>query len=147
MDAEHKWNDPKIVKDRGLWDFVGLINGDNEHRSDLKLIEIFEFFCQNLMERDRFHLYGHSGGGQFVIRFITYHPELVDRVAASSPGSFLFPRMDQPFPYGFDKNDVEREFGEQVNLDGLRLNRPDLEAKVNALLNLRLFLIVGGEET
>ena len=97
-----------IVKDTYLSDFINLVNKRNEHRTDLKLIETFEFFNKHLMKRKKFHLYGHSGGGQFVSRFIMFYPELLDKVGISSPGSFVFPRRDINYPYGLKLDSLER---------------------------------------
>ena len=148
-DLDEKWRfkNQRIIKDRYLWGFVALLNNFNEHRSDLKLIEIFEFFNKNLMRREKFHLYGHSGGGQFVQRFITFHPELIDKVAASSPGTFAFPRRDKNYPWGLKMDDLKRTFGPQIEAEDLHLSDAELNQKMNQLLDLQLFLIVGEEET
>ena len=147
LDKNWKFKDQRIIKDRYLWGFVTLLNKFNEHRTDLKLIEIFEFFNENLMRREKFHLYGHSGGGQFVCRFVTFYPELIDKVAASSPGTFAFPRRDKDYPYGLKLDNLEKTFGPQIEAEDLQLSNAELDQKINQLLDLRLFLIVGEEET
>jgi hypothetical protein len=49
----------------------------------------------------RYYLFGHSGGGQFVMRLLAFVKlEPVEAVAAN-PGSLLFPTTDLPYPYGF----------------------------------------------
>ncbi len=62
----------EIIQDEFLWDFVYLLNNRNEHRSDKKLLEIFSFFKRHLVARDNFSLYGHSGGGVLVHRFLRW---------------------------------------------------------------------------
>jgi pimeloyl-ACP methyl ester carboxylesterase len=99
------------------------------------------------MRREKFHLYGHSGGGQFVTRFITFYPELIDKVAASSPGTFAFPRRDKDYPWGLKTDDLEKTFGPQIKADDLYLSDAQLDQKMNRLLDLRLFLIAGEKET
>jgi hypothetical protein len=48
-----------------------------------------------------YYLFGHSGGGQFVMRLMAFVKlEPVEAVAAN-PGSLLFPTTDLPCPYGF----------------------------------------------
>ena len=136
-----------IVKDIYLCDFVSLLNKDNEHRTDLKLIEIFEFFNKKLMKREKFHLYGHSGGGQFVVRFITFHPELIGKVAASSPGTYAFPHRDKDYPWGLKIDGLEKSYGSQIKADDLKLSESEIDQKLNQMLDLSLFLIVGGDET
>jgi hypothetical protein len=147
FDKDGHFKNPKIIKDWYLGDFIALLNGNNEHRTDLKLIEIFEFFNKKLMKRDKFHLYGHSGGGQFVSRFITFYPELIDKVAISSAGSFLFPRLDMDYPYGLKMDNLEKTFGAQIIANDLKLTDSEFDRKINSLLDLRLFIIVGENET
>lgn len=147
FDENGKFKDPRVVKDWYLWGFLALVNGHNEYRTDLKLLDIFEFFNRKLMKRDKFHLYGHSGGGQFVSRFISFYPELIDKVAISSAGSFLFPRYDMDYPYGLKMDNLEKTFGAQIIADDLKLTDSEFDRKINSLLDLRLFIIVGENET
>ncbi len=136
-----------IVKDTYLGDFINLVNKRNEHRTDLKLIETFEFFNKHLMKREKFHLYGHSGGGQFVSRFIIFYPELLDKVGISSPGSFVFPRRDTNYPYGIKLDSLEKRFGPQIKADDLKLTDSELEQKLSQMLDLKLFIIAGENDT
>jgi hypothetical protein len=136
-----------IVKDSYLCDFINLVNKRNEHRTDLKLIETFEFFNKHLMKREKFHLYGHSGGGQFVSRFIIFYPELLGRVGISSPGSFVFPRRDINYPYGLKLDRLEETFGRQIKADDLKLTDSELDQKLDKVLDLNLFIIAGENDT
>jgi len=136
-----------IVKDTYLGDFINLVNKRNKHRTDLKLIETFEFFNKHLMKREKFHLYGHSGGGQFVSRFIIFYPELLDKVGISSPGSFVFPRRDINYPYGLKLDSLEKSFGPQIKADDLKLTGSELDQKLNQVLDLKLFIIAGENDT
>jgi len=136
-----------IIKDTYLADFINLVNKRNEHRTDLKLIETFEFFNKHLMKREKFHLYGHSGGGQFVSRFIIFYPELLDKVGISSPGSFVFPRRDINYPYGLKLDSLEKSFGRQIKADDLKLTDSELDQKLNQVLDLKLFIIAGEDDT
>ncbi len=47
-----------LLKDFYLVKYQQLLNPRNEHRSDLKLIEIFNVFNEQLIKRERFHLDG-----------------------------------------------------------------------------------------
>ena len=145
--GEEGFNEKGIVKDTYLADFINLVNKRNEHRTDLKLIEIFEFFNKHLMKREKFHLYGHSGGGQFVSRFIIFYPELLSKVAISSPGSFVFPRRDINYPYGLKLDSLEKTFGSQIKADDLKLTDSELDQKLNQVLDLKLFIIAGENDT
>lgn len=136
-----------IVKDSYLGDFINLVNKRNEHRTDLKLIETFGFFNKHLMKREKFHLYGHSGGGQFVSRFIIFYPDLLDKVGISSPGSFVFPRHDINYPYGLKLDSLEKTFGRQIKADDLKLTDSELDRKLNQVLDLNLFIIAGENDT
>ncbi|MHC4090733.1 MAG: LamG-like jellyroll fold domain-containing protein [Planctomycetota bacterium] len=147
MDKNGQFIDRRIIKDWHLVGFQRLLNKNNHHRSDLKLIEIFEFFKKHLMHRERFHLYGHSGGGQFVHRFATFHPELVDKIAFSAAGTFTFPRRDKDYPWGIRMTNLEAWFGQQIEADDLRLSESKMNEKLNRLLDLRVFIIVGQEDT
>ncbi|MHC4081719.1 MAG: HEAT repeat domain-containing protein [Planctomycetota bacterium] len=82
-------------------------------RSDLRLLEIIEEVSSFVPIRtDRFFLFGHSRGGQFVQRFVRAHPQRVQRAAACGSGSYvrpgvrlLFPDGDRPNPLAPDIQD------------------------------------------
>ena len=147
LDKNWKFKDPRIIKDRYLWGFVMLLNNFNEHRTDLKLIEIFDFFNQKLMKREKFYLDGHSGGGQFVARFVLLHPELIEKAAICSAGSFGFPRRDIDYPYGLKLDNLEKTFGPQIQADDFKLNDDQINQKLNQMLDLKIFIIAGEKET
>lgn len=147
LDKNWKFKDQRIIKDRYLWGFIMLLNNFNEHRTDLKLIEIFDFFNQKLMKREKFYLDGHSGGGQFVARFVLFHPELIEKAAICSAGSFVFPRRDIDYPYGLKLDNLEKTFGPQIHADDLKLNDYQIEQKLNRMLDLKIFIIAGEKET
>lgn len=142
-----KFKDPRIIKDRYLWNFIMLLNNFNEHRTDMKLIEIFDFFNQKLMKREKFYLDGHSGGGQFVARFVLFHPELIKKAAICSAGSFVFPHRDKDYPYGLKLDNLEKTFGPQIRADDLELEDEQIDQKLNQMLDLKIFIIAGEEET
>lgn len=48
----------------------------------------------------RFLMYGHSAGGQFAVRFVVRHPDLVAFALAGAPGRFSYPTTDARWPYG-----------------------------------------------
>ena len=147
LDDNGRFIDRRIIKDWYLMGFQRLLNRNNHHRSDLKLIEIFEFFRKTLMNRKRFHLYGHSGGGQFVHRFATFYPELIDRIAFSAAGTFTFPRRDKDYPWGIRMINLEEWFGQQIEADDLKLSESQMTERLNRLLDLPVFVIVGQEDT
>ncbi len=51
--------------------------------------------------RETFSLFGHSAGGQFVHRYMTFADSgAVDTAVAANPGFYTLPVQDEPFPYG-----------------------------------------------
>jgi hypothetical protein len=147
FDEKGKLKDKTIIKDWYLWDFARLLNKRNQYRSDLKLIQIFNFFNKYLMKREKFHLYGHSGGGQFVVRFIIFHPKLVSKVAASSAGSYVFPDYNIDYSYGLRMDNLKKIFGRQIKTQGIKLSVHALERRVDQMLDLKLFIIAGENDT
>jgi hypothetical protein len=50
---------------------------------------------------EKYYLYGHSAGGQFVHRFVLFMPEArYARAIAANPGYYTFPIQDASYPYG-----------------------------------------------
>lgn len=49
---------------------------------------------------NRFYLYGHSAGGQFVNRYVVTHPEKVIRAVISAAGRYSYPTIASKWPYG-----------------------------------------------
>lgn len=141
-----KFNFP-LLKDFYLIGYQLLLNSRNEHRSDLKLIEIFTVFNEQLIKRKRFHLYGHSGGGQFVARFTIFYPELLNKVVTSSGGSYAFPNRDKDYPYGLKMDNLEQTFGAQIKANDLKLTDSELDQKLDQMLDLKLFIIAGEDDT
>lgn len=147
FDDQGRFQDPRIVKNRYLWDFTTLLNNWSNVRADQRLIEIFDLFNQQLMARQRFHLYGHSGGGQFVVRFALFYPELLNKVAASSPGTFTFPRFDIDYPHGLNMTNLHQTYPVITDYNDIDLDPDALNLKLNAMLDLNLILTVGELET
>ncbi len=138
LDRNWEFKDLRIIKDRYLWNFIALVNNFNEHRTDLKLIEIFEFFNKKLMKREKFYLDGHSGRGQFVARFVLFYPELIEKAAICSAGSFVFPRRDKDYPYGLKLDNLKQTFGPQIKADNLELTDDQINHKLDRMLNLKM---------
>lgn len=51
-------------------------------------------------KRDHY-LIGHSGGGQFLVRYVAMEPVTAKRVVAANAGTYAFPRLDWDWGYGF----------------------------------------------
>jgi len=145
LDGRLQFRDPKIIRDWHLWDFVGLVNSRHRDRADHRLVEIFTFFRKHLFDRPRFHLFGHSGGGQFAARFATVHPDLVLRVAACSAGSYAFPRRDYSFPLGLGTTRTRLEHGHN-DLEDLLLRPAELDERMSRFLDVQMFVVVGADD-
>ncbi|HWB10834.1 MAG TPA: hypothetical protein VG826_16510 [Pirellulales bacterium] len=48
-----------------------------------------------------YYLFGHSGGGQFLVRMAGFVPTDAQRIVVANAGAQLFPSRDLPYPYGF----------------------------------------------
>jgi poly(3-hydroxybutyrate) depolymerase len=56
---------------------------------------------------EKYYLYGHSAGGQFVHRFVLFMPEArYARAIAANPGYYTFPTQDVDYPYGLKKTSI-----------------------------------------
>ena len=66
------------------------------------LDEIFRYFIDHSRIRaDKFNIYGHSAGGQFVHRFMMLgNTEHVGKAIAANPGWYTFPADSAAWPYG-----------------------------------------------
>ena len=59
--------------------------------------------------RKTFSLFGHSAGGQFVHRYMTFTPaKHVDLALVANPGWYTLPVFDEPFPYGLGGTQVTK---------------------------------------
>ncbi len=81
-------------------------------RSDLRLLEIISDIAKRAnIRKDRFLLFGHSQGGQFVNRFVLAHPDRIARAAACGSGCYTHPIPNEMFPGGLSPNPFARDLG------------------------------------
>ena len=67
------------------------------------------------VETERYDLFGHSAGGQFVHRMMLFYPENSVRLAiAANPGFYTLPDADAVFPYGLKNSPVAKTREELV---------------------------------
>jgi pimeloyl-ACP methyl ester carboxylesterase len=70
-------------------------------RADTMLLRIVNEVRATLgLAENRFHLLGHSGGAQFVQRFVLAHGEHVASHVLSAAGSYAWPDEGRRFPFG-----------------------------------------------
>ena len=76
---------------------------------------IFEQFKAEMgLETERFYIFGHSAGSQFVHRLLMFKPQLpVEMAFAANAGWYTLPIKDQLFPYG-----LKDSGSDNVNLRG-----------------------------
>ena len=58
----------------------------------------------------RFYLYGHSAGGQFVGRFLVTHPEYVKRAVITAAATYPQPSTDLAWPFGMGELHADIEW-------------------------------------
>jgi len=70
-------------------------------RADIRLKELVEALGNRLagLPTERVLLFGFSGGGQFVHRFVAFHPDAVHRAVVGAPGWYMWPEK-LPYPLG-----------------------------------------------
>lgn len=57
--------------------------------------------------REKYLLFGHSAGGQFVHRMITFMPDLrIERAVAANAGWYAVPDENETFPYGLKETGI-----------------------------------------
>ena len=72
--------------------------------------------------RDRYLLFGHSAGAQFVHRMVTFMPRLqLDRAVAGNAGWYTMPDRDEAYPYGLkgsgaNDRQLRAAFGRQLTV-------------------------------
>ncbi|OIQ85182.1 hypothetical protein GALL_329740 [mine drainage metagenome] len=82
-------------------DYQRLGRPERGQRADLHLIALVARLAdQHGFDPADLRLFGHSGGAQFVHRFVMAHPELVHRYALSAAGWYTFPDDTLDYPLG-----------------------------------------------
>ncbi len=84
-----------------FWDYQFMGRTGRGARADLALDRIVEEVGRLTQARtDRLYLFGYSGGGQFVHRYVLAHPERVVKLAIGAAGWYTFPDASVRYPYG-----------------------------------------------
>ncbi|OZV70569.1 hypothetical protein [Winogradskyella aurantia] len=94
------------------------VDGDNPSPATLNPEEdwtfsvidpLFDFIKTNLENTtEKYHVFGHSAGGQFAHRFVMFKPNArIEKVVASASGWYTVPTEDVSFPYGFNNSPLE----------------------------------------
>lgn len=125
--------------DHALSGYRGLFG--REIGADEWVLRLVEAYQQAFgTEIEKFYLYGHSAGGQFIGRFLVTHPERVERAVITAAATYPHPNSEIAWPFGMGELHAEIEWdSETVNqLDIV----PDEEKWLSAT-QIPLTVIVG----
>ena len=100
-----------------LYSWGGILTKDGKLRNEKGWsFPIATELIQDILKREgdpkRDHyLIGHSGGAQFLTRYVAIEPVTAKRVVAANAGTYAFPRLDWDWGYGFGKlpKDLQKE--------------------------------------
>ena len=87
---------------------TGRVLKDTSRDLESSLGDIFNFFSSKFnISTKKFRLYGHSGGSQFVHRYLLLSDETrVDKVAMANAGFYTFANLAIKYPFGIKNMDV-----------------------------------------
>ncbi|PJZ52328.1 hypothetical protein [Leptospira adleri] len=112
------WNDYAVVID-------GKQRGDIFLQENLKKVE-----SEHKVNINRLYMYGHSGGAQFVHRYILMYGSRVRKAFISAPGWYTFPDFGKEFPTGLQKR---KDFPDDVSLEFKNFCKTQLSVTVGEL--------------
>lgn len=88
-------------------------------RFDLIVLDMVDEVSQTFgLPKEKFMLYGFSGGGQFVHRFMYLHPERLSTVVIGSPGRVTY--LDQEENWYAGVRDFQEQFGKPLDFEALK---------------------------
>ena len=83
--------------------------------ADEWVLRIVDAYQQEFGEMgEKFSLYGHSAGGQFVGRFLVTHPERVERAVITAAVTYPQPNLEVTWPYGMGELHTQIEWDENT---------------------------------
>jgi pimeloyl-ACP methyl ester carboxylesterase len=94
---------------------------------------------------EKFALYGHSAGGQFVSRYLVIHPKRIAAAVISAPGTFAFPDSDIPWTNGMKPLQRRMRWNDDEPWDEVKI-APDPEGWVKAA-QIPVAVVVGSRDT
>ena len=110
------------------FDYMRLACDGRGLRPDIALAAILEEIpAKTGVSVNRCHMFGFSGGAQFVHRYMMAWPDRVARAVLASPGWFTFPDLGTRFPQGLQPTDT----------------LPDLHFALPELLSVPVSVMVG----
>ena len=110
--------------------FQTLRPGKSGVASDIALNEVLDDVSARFsIETQQIYMFGFSGGGQFVHRYILCNPGRVKRAVLMAAGWYTMPDPNAPYPYGLADSDAL--YSHQVSLSSL------LETPLNVMVGDR----------
>lgn len=99
----------------------------------------------------RFHLYGHSAGGQFAGRFLVQHPDRLAGVVLSAPSTYPYPEADVAWPYGMapvvrDSLSGSASFGKPADQAQGATFLSDSDGWAAAASTVPVRIVIGGDD-
>lgn len=76
------------------------------------------------------HMFGFSGGGQFLHRYAMFYPKRIARMVLAAPGWYSFPDPDRKYPYGIKSTN----------------DWPNLKFALEKFLQIPALILVGEED-
>ena len=84
----------------------------------LNMIDDMAARYEGCIETEKFFLFGHSGGGQFVHRFLYLHPDRLKAVNIGASGRPTYLDFEENFYWGV--KDFKQVFGQELDLPAIR---------------------------
>ncbi|MBN1120454.1 MAG: alpha/beta fold hydrolase [Anaerolineae bacterium] len=114
--------------------------------ADAFVEEIVDYYRSAFaIDDERFYLYGHSAGGQFVARYSVTHPERVKGAVISAAGRYPYPDPSVAWPFGMGR--LQTPFQWDENEPEIMLDiQPDPSGWVEAA-GLPVVVVVGLNDT
>ncbi|HSP81219.1 MAG TPA: alpha/beta fold hydrolase [Myxococcaceae bacterium] len=88
----------------------------------------------------RFHLFGHSAGGQFALRYLTQHPEKLLEVILESPGQMVNGKSGATWPQGLGALSLPNSSWGSLSYS------PSASAMQTAVTTLGALMVVGEQD-
>ncbi|MDO4265603.1 MAG: alpha/beta hydrolase [Eubacteriales bacterium] len=100
-------NSYKLLSDQGI-------------RYDLALLSMVDDMAARYpgVNTEKFFMFGHSGGGQFVNRFLFVHPNRLKAVSIGAPGRPTFLNFEEDYFWGV--RDFKKYFDKELDLEAVK---------------------------
>lgn len=92
-------NDLGELNEEKYWTFTAIEN-------------LFDYIKETVTNKnEKYYIYGHSAGGQFVHRLVMFKPDArIKKAVATNSGWYTMPSVEDKFPYGLEGSHVDSDF-------------------------------------